>query len=185
MARTGNLTRIPVLGVYGGKPRFGGDLSELAANVQAIVDATQATESALPASGNWKGRQIRVTDETDRAKNGVRAWNGTAWPAAVGAFTPTGIYGKDGLRAVRSNGRIYMEGALTSSSAKFDAGTQYPVGAIPASFAPASDTSWAVIANVTAPAIVIVSTDGSMSIIVSQTFTGGLSVSLVGGSWSA
>lgn len=74
MARTGNNSRIPILGTYGGAPTFAADLTEISSDVADLIDASVATFSALPVSGNWYGRQMRV-----QADNAEYVWLGTSW----------------------------------------------------------------------------------------------------------
>lgn len=76
MARTGNNSRIPQLGVYPqtSAPTFGTDLTDLSSSVAEVIGETFANVSDLPGSGNWTGRTVWVS-----ATNGMYVWRGNSW----------------------------------------------------------------------------------------------------------
>lgn len=77
MARTGDGTRIPLLGTYGGAPTFAADLTQISSDAGSLIGESVATVLALPASGNWVGRTITVTGADNSYLKYV--WTGTAW----------------------------------------------------------------------------------------------------------
>lgn len=83
MARTGDNSRIPAIGVYPqtSAPTFGTDLTELADDVAQLIGETEPTVGDLPASGNWTGRTIYVQSD-----GRLYTWSGSAWAAPKGPF---------------------------------------------------------------------------------------------------
>jgi hypothetical protein len=90
MARSGDGTRIPVLGKYSqsSAATFGTDLTELSDDIEELIGESEALVTDLPASGNWTGRTILV-----RADNTSRVWTGTQWIPIMGTYRATGTSG--------------------------------------------------------------------------------------------
>jgi len=117
-------------------------------------------------------------------------YNGTVWEAPMlptyGAFTPTGVYSADsvrGARAVAQNGRVYLEGAIRSTSALFVVGTSYGAGSIPAAFAPKTAKAFAVDINRTHGYLTITPA-GAITFVCSVGFTGVLDLAIDGLNWT-
>ena len=115
----------------------------------------------------------------------VAGWypvHGKAGPSA--APTLTGIYttGSPAARVYMQGGRVYTDGGIGSSSAVFNAGTQYALGTIPVAYAPSRTLVFAVSSN-NVHALFIVDVAGNISITLSAGFTGTLNLSLGGPSW--
>ncbi|MDN4598450.1 hypothetical protein [Leifsonia virtsii] len=101
------------------------------------------------------------------------------------AFSPTGLYtaGTPTPQAAMSAGRVFLEGKVGSSSASFTAGTTYTIGSIPAAFAPPADVGIPLTSNLTAVALLTVTSGGTVTIVLNTSFTGALNLSLAGASW--
>lgn len=161
-------------------------MKNLAEDVDALINPSVANVAALPSSGNWPNRTILVEDEdVVYLWPGADPWLPVYGLTKVGTFTPTGIYAVGGpaARPVRQNGRVSLEGRVTSSSASFVAGNQYNIGSIPTDFAPDTDRKLTVIANQTALCELTVDTSGQVYIRLNVSFTGALDLSFDGTDW--
>jgi hypothetical protein len=56
-------------------------MSQIADDVDALVDATKPAPADLPSSGNWPGRSFYV--ESDKS---TRKWDGSGWVGVVGTY---------------------------------------------------------------------------------------------------
>jgi hypothetical protein len=151
-----------------------------------------ATKAALPTTGLRVGQHATVYADGTPVNNGDYGWNGTAWVRSygvIGAFTANGIYsaGSPVPQAVSMNGRVFLEGIVTSSSATFGTGTVYAVGSIPAAFAPTSNRTFPVFAGVgtgSALGYIVVASTGAISLVfITNPGTGTLLLSLDSVSW--
>ena len=93
MARTGNNTRVPALGTYGGRHTFAADLTEIASDAAGIIGESVATVNALPLSGNWQGRMAFVVEHKSLYVFTASQWRriGVSGVQFVGSTDSNGI----------------------------------------------------------------------------------------------
>ena len=149
------------------------------------------SKSALDASGTgFAGQLAVVTADSTAWKNGVWESNGTAWsliaaPRVSGTVTGnsgTPSYSAGGVTLYTENGRAYMNGLFTSTSASFTTATSYAIGNLPSGFFPPATKIFASSANGFFSQVTI-DTSGHIGITVGGSFTAALSVSMDPCSW--
>lgn len=104
MARTGNNSRVPVIGQYPqtSGATFGTDLTELANDVASLIGEAEPTFGDLPASGNWPGRTIYVIGE-----GATYVWTGSAW-----------AYQSGGTKALSTSAVVTLGAGMTLIAAE-------------------------------------------------------------------
>jgi len=165
-----------------------GVLLTLLQKIQVGGAIPYTSKSALDASGTgFAGQLAVVTADSTAWKNGVWESNGSAWsllaaPRVTGSFTGSTIYSGGGVTVYTENGRCYLGGNVTSTSASFTTGTSYALGTLAAGFFPPATKIFASSANGFFSQVTI-DTSGHIGITVGGSFTATLSVSMDPCSW--
>jgi hypothetical protein len=156
--------------------------------VENLIGESKPTASALPTSGNWVGRTVWVVDENNFRV--CTALPGTWTPVLAKAtnydLTYQTIYsaGTPAPTLTTRNGRAWLDGQIISTSASFGAGgAGFTAATFPSSVAPATNRTFVSTAN-SILAVVTITSSGSIVFIVSQAFTGPLSLNLGDISWA-
>lgn len=101
--------------------------------------------------------------------------------------TPTFINGQapgsPAPQVASRSGMVFLSGLVVSVPAPFISGVTYTIGSVPAGVAPAAEKVFACTSNGTAVARISIDAAGTMKMILSDSFSGALSLSLDGCSW--
>jgi hypothetical protein len=164
------------------------------------VNPTQVAEYAASVGTRLIGSTAERTAYT-YAREGLRWYDttldreyihtGSGWvvafiPSEDTSVTFVGIYSSSGASPVRvhvENGRAFMEGIATSTSAGFSTGTNYDLGSIPEAYAPAENQLFLVSAGDNNSGRLVVQSSGAMIFSVLSAFTGVLSMGLGSVNW--
>lgn len=112
-------------------------------------------------------------------------WYHVGGKPVVGAFSYTGIYsaGSPAPRLLSGNGWNSLDGIVSSTTASYVAGTTYALGSIPANMAPSTTQVFNCVSNISAVAWLVISSTGTVTMVLSLSFTGQLNLSLTNCMW--
>jgi len=185
-ARSFVLAQINVPRTGGGSPTATWVAPYSAASGGVISFATRAQlDAAAPGSGTL-GHVVMTGQLFSYQPGSTPAWQHLAGAPDTGNYVGVSYWSSSSTRPARAlaqAGRVFLEGAVTSQSVTFAAGTEYATGTIPAAFAPKTVKMLAAPMN-GALAIVVVYPDGTVSFRPNVGFTGVLDLSLDGLSWA-